>query len=259
MPVINLHSRIIGDEYSEDLVILHGLLGSADNWQTLAKRYAIDFRVHLLDARNHGRSPHSEEHTYEAMSEDLLEYLDTHSIEKANLLGHSMGGKTVMMFTEKHPDRVSKLIVADIAHREYTPHHELIFKALQSTNPASASSREEVLNVLESLLGEDKVLISFLMKSLRREKAGGYSWRFNVETLSKTLSGITKRINLSLNTIPALFIYGGMSSYVCPEDLVELEELYVQLDSICLENSGHWLHAQEPEKFFESTFEFLEG
>ena len=121
MPVINLHSRIIGDEYSEDLVILHGLLGSADNWQTLAKRYAIDFRVHLLDARNHGRSPHSEEHTYEAMSEDLLEYLDTHSIEKANLLGHSMGGKTVMMFTEKHPDRVSKLIVADIAHREYTP------------------------------------------------------------------------------------------------------------------------------------------
>ena len=86
MPVINLHSRIIGDEYSEDLVILHGLLGSADNWQTLAKRYAIDFRVHLLDARNHGRSPHSEEHTYEAMSEDLLEYLDNHSIEKANLL-----------------------------------------------------------------------------------------------------------------------------------------------------------------------------
>lgn len=254
---VTLHSRILGGEKTEDLVILHGLLGSADNWQTLAKKYALKFRVHLVDARNHGRSPHSPEHSYELMASDLLKYLDDHSIKKACLLGHSMGGKTVMFFTENHPDRVSKLIVADISPKEYTPHHEPIFQALQSTKPAIAKTREEVLNVLESQLGEDPVLIPFLMKNLRREKSGGYAWRFNIEVLAKTLPGITKRIDLSLNTIPTLLIYGALSGYVRSEDLAELEELYLQMEHVCLENSGHWLHSQEPEQFFKTTSEFL--
>ena len=257
MATVTLHSRIIGGEEKENLVILHGLLGSADNWQTLAKQYALGFRVHLVDARNHGRSPHSQDHSYELMASDLLKYLDDHSIEKACLLGHSMGGKTVMLFAENHPDRVSKLIVADISPKEYTPHHEHIFQALQATNPAIANTREEVLNVLESKLGQDKVLIPFLMKNLRREISGGYSWRFNIEVLSTTLSRITKRIALSKNTIPTLLIYGALSEYVSSDDLVELEELYLQFENVCLENSGHWLHAQEPELFLESTTAFL--
>ena len=100
-------------------------------------------------------------------------------------------------------------------------------------------------------------MIPFLMKNLRREKSGGYSWRFNIEVLSNTLSGITKRIALSKNTIPTLLIYGALSGYVSSEDLAELEELYLQFENVCLENSGHWLHAQEPELFLESTTEFL--
>ncbi|MBT5147057.1 MAG: alpha/beta fold hydrolase [Flavobacteriales bacterium] len=257
MTAVTLHSRIIGVEKTKDLVILHGLLGSADNWHTLARQYALEFRVHLIDARNHGRSPHSQDHSYELMASDLLKYLDDNSIEKACLLGHSMGGKTVMLFAETHPDRVSKLIVADISPKEYTPQHEPIFQALKSTNPAIANSRKEVLSVLESKLGEDKVLIPFLMKNLRREKSGGYSWRFNLEVLSNTLSGITKRIDLSVNTIPTLLIYGALSGYVSSEDISELEELYLQMENVCLENSGHWLHAEEPKLFLESTSEFL--
>ena len=257
MTAVTLHSRIIGVEKTKDLVILHGLLGSADNWHTLARQYALEFRVHLIDARNHGRSPHSQDHSYELMASDLLKYLDDNSIEKACLLGHSMGGKTVMLFAETHPDRVSKLIVADISPKEYTPQHEPIFQALKSTNPAIANSRKEVLSVLESKLGKDKVLIPFLMKNLRREKSGGYSWRFNLEVLSNTLSGITKRIDLSVNTIPTLLIYGALSGYVSSEDISELEELYLQMENVCLENSGHWLHAEEPKLFLESTSEFL--
>jgi esterase len=257
LTAVTLHSRIIGVEKTKDLVILHGLLGSADNWHTLARQYALEFRVHLIDARNHGRSPHSQDHSYELMASDLLKYLDDNSIEKACLLGHSMGGKTVMLFAETHPDRVSKLIVADISPKEYTPQHEPIFQALKSTNPAIANSRKEVLSVLESKLGEDKVLIPFLMKNLRREKSGGYSWRFNLEVLSNTLSGITKRIDLSVNTIPTLLIYGALSGYVSSEDISELEELYLQMENVCLENSGHWLHAEEPKLFLESTSEFL--
>jgi pimeloyl-ACP methyl ester carboxylesterase len=95
------------------------------------------------------------------------------------------------------------------------------------------------------------------MKSLRREKSGGFSWRFNVETLSNTINSITKKIDLTVNTLPTLFIYGSKSDYVREEDLSELEELYLQLESACLENSGHWLHAQEPEEFYKITAEFL--
>ena len=257
MKTVVLHSRTLGDLSSPDLVILHGLLGCSDNWQTLAKRYAENFRVHLIDARNHGRSPHTDEHSYEILSADLLAYLDTNNIEKTALLGHSMGGKIVMTFTECYPDRVSKLIIADIASRAYEAHHGPIFEALKSTNPESAKSREQVLEVLESYLGKDPVLISFLMKSLRREKTGGYCWRFNVDVLSSNLDKVTEKIELSVNTLPTLLIYGGESNYVSEKDLVELENLYLSLETACLEDCGHWLHAQEPEEFYEITSDFL--
>lgn len=236
---------------------MHGLLGSADNWLTLAKRYSEKFQVHLVDARNHGRSPKSESHSYPVMAEDLLEYLNEHEIEKTALIGHSMGGKTAMTFAEKHPERITKLIIADIAPRAYLPHHGHIFEALKMTSPENATSREEVLESLKLSLGSDSVLIQFLMKSLRREKSGGFSWRFNVEVLSKAIHRITEKIDLTINTLPTLFIYGRKSEYVTQNDISEVEELYLQIETECLENSGHWLHAQEPELFFEITSEFL--
>ena len=134
---LELFSRILGQN-KKHLIILHGLLGSADNWQTIGKKYANDFTVHLVDARNHGRSPHSKEHSYDLMVEDLLLYLDQNNIQKAHLLGHSMGGKAVMAFAEKHPERVSKLIVADISPKKYTPHHGPIFYDLLGTNTSDA-------------------------------------------------------------------------------------------------------------------------
>lgn len=254
---VKLHSRILGRSDAPSLIILHGLLGSADNWQTLAKRYSENFQVHLVDARNHGRSPKSKTHSYSAMSEDLLEYMNENEMQKAALIGHSMGGKTVMTFAENHPERVTKLIIADIAPRAYLPHHGHIFDALQKTSPEKATSREQVLELLKSSLGNENVLIQFLMKSLRREKSGGFSWRFNVEVLSNTINSITEKIHLTINTLPTLFIYGRKSEYVKEDDISGIEELYLQLETACLDNSGHWLHAEEPEEFYTITTEFL--
>ena len=125
------------------------------------------------------------------------------------------------------------------------------------TSPENATSREEVLESLKLSLGSDSVLIQFLMKSLRREKSGGFSWRFNVDVLSNAIHRITEKIDLTINTLPTLFIYGRKSEYVSQNDISEVEELYLQIETVCLENSGHWLHAQEPELFFEITSEFL--
>ena len=256
---MKLFSRVLGSENDVDLIILHGLLGSADNWQTLGKRYAEEFRVHLVDARNHGRSPNDENHGYDLMAEDLLQYLDDNSIDKAVLLGHSMGGKTVMHFAEKHPERVSKLIVADIAPSAYKAHHGPIFEALLSTNPENASSRESVEGIIRKRLGDEKVLVPFLMKGLFRVKEGGYSWRFNVPVLFETLESVTENIEVSMNTLPALFIRGLNSSYVSDEDIEGLEDVYMQLQTVDIEDAGHWLHAEKPEEFFEATSDFLIG
>ena len=168
-----------------------------------------------------------------------------------------MGGKTVMTFAEKHPERVAKLIVADITPQSYTPHHGPIFEALLETTPSNAKSREEVQQFLESKLSYEPSLVPFLMKGLRKEKEGGYSWRFNVSTLAETLTSVTEEVVLSFSTIPTLFIRGLNSNYVSDEELERVEDFYMQLNTADIEDAGHWLHAEKPNEFFKITTEFL--
>ena len=162
-----------------------------------------------------------------------------------------------MTFAEKHPERVSKLIVADISPKAYTPHHISIFEALLATNPSKAMSREEVQYRLESKLGHEPTLVPFLMKGLYRVKEGGYNWRFNIETLFNTLGTVTEEVQISINTIPTLFIRGLNSNYVSDEDLERVEDFYMQLETADIEDAGHWLHAEQPREFFDITSKFL--
>src|SRR5262249_38389288 len=103
------------------LIILHGLFGSLENWRTLSKAFAQSFTVFALDQRNHGRSPHSEVFTYQAMMADVREFMEQHDLASAYVLGHSMGGKVAMQFALTHPDMVDRLIVVDIAPKVYPP------------------------------------------------------------------------------------------------------------------------------------------
>ena len=259
-PVMALYARhlpcALGD-HAPHLLILHGLLGSSDNWQTLGKRYAESHHVWMLDARNHGRSPHEPVHTYEAMAQDVVDFMDTQGIVKASLLGHSMGGKTVLLLSQLHPGRVDKLVVADIAARAYTPHHGPIFDALMATDPASAPSRDAIQSQLSEALDGDPVLVPFLMKGLHRMKEGGFAWRFNVPVLHATLQDVVGHIELGLNTLPALFIRGSESDYVSDDDLDLLEDHFLHMDHHTIQGAGHWLHAQAPDEFFDVTADFL--
>jgi len=119
---MKLHYREIGE--GDPLFILHGLFGSSDNWQTLGKAFAKERKVVFVDQRNHGRSPHSDDFNYDLMVEDLLKLADDLEMEKINVLGHSMGGKTAIAFAAKYPERLNKMIVADISHRQYEHHHD---------------------------------------------------------------------------------------------------------------------------------------
>ena len=150
----------------------------------------------MLDARNHGRSPHDPIHSYDAMAQDVVDFLDAQGLEKVRLLGHSMGGKTVLLLSQQHPDRIEKFIVADIAARAYTPHHGPIFEALMATSPNTATSRENIQSALARALNNDPVLVPFLMKGLHRKKEGGFAWRFNVPVLQDTLNDVVGHIEL---------------------------------------------------------------
>ena len=245
---LELFSRELGEENAPDLVILHGLLGTSDNWQTLGKRFAQTHRVHLIDQRNHGRSPHHSVHSYEAMAEDVLHYLDERNIQHTSIIGHSMGGKTALVFAHRYPDRVHKLIIADMAARAYAPHHAPIFDALLSAPIGEAESRSVVEAHLTNQL-DDAGVVAFLMKNLRREKSGGFTWRPNLAVLAPAIGAVVDEVPLGLNTLPTLAIYGGKSTYVNADDLDQFQSACMQFQSHEIEDAGHWLHASHPDEF----------
>ncbi len=255
---LSLFARKLGDETAPPLIILHGLLGTSDNWQSLGKRFAETHSVHVLDQRNHGRSPQYASHQYDDMASDLRAYMDTENLQTASILGHSMGGKTALQFAHEHPEQIDRLVIADMAARAYTPHHTPIFDALLTAPIAQAQSRGEVESHIMSQL-QDPGMVAFLMKNLRREKSGGFTWRPNLPVLAASLDSVVGSVELNTNTLPTLLIYGGQSDYVGAADLQFFDERCLQLETHEIPEAGHWLHASHPDEFFEVVFDFLNG
>ena len=166
---MKLFSKIYGDK-GQDLIVIHGLFGMSDNWNSLGKQFAKYCRVHLIDLRNHGRSPHAEDFNYNVMFEDVLEYMEDNNIQKPILLGHSLGGKVAMKFTFTHPEKTEKLIVADISPREYnTDFVQNLLQLLYKLPLENFERREEIDHVLSSTY-EDKGMRLFLLKNLYRKE-----------------------------------------------------------------------------------------
>lgn len=252
---MKLFSKISGK--GEPLVIMHGVFGMSDNWQTLGRRWSEEYEVHLLDMRNHGRSPHSDEFSYELMADDLLEYLDDHSISSAYIVGHSMGGKVAMLFSVLNEERVSKLVVADIAPRPYPPHHEEIIAALQSLPLKELSSRSEA---------EEKFAISnfgirqFLLKNLYWQEKDQLAWRFNLPVIAREINEVGEGLPpQAIFHGPSLFIRGGKSDYIRDEDEEEIEAHFPGHILHTIDGAGHWLHAEKPDEFFAVVGDFLKS
>lgn len=250
-----LHSVIMGK--GEPLIILHGLFGMGDNWKSLAKLFASDFEVHVIDQRNHGRSFHSDDFSYELMSHDLLYYFSRHNIERASLLGHSMGGKTAMFFAVEFPDMVSKLIVADIAPKYYPPHHEIILQTLNSIDFKSIHQRSEVDEILEAHIKEKEVR-QFLSKNVYRLHDHSFALRFNLPAIEENINEIGDPLPAySVYKGPVLFLKGADSGYITDEDETSIRMHFPGAEIQSVANAGHWLHADNPEKFYEYSLNFL--
>ena len=254
---MKLHYKEMG--HGQPLLILHGLFGTLDNWQTLAKRLAEHYNVFLVDLRNHGRSPHSDQHDYDLMAEDVLQLVDDLQIPTPAIMGHSMGGKVAMNYALKYPTRLTKLIVVDIAPKAYPPHHDEIIDALQSVDLSTVTSRGDVDKQLAKTISDESVRL-FLMKNLYRKEDNTFGWRMNLDVIEQNYENVAAPITsdtpFKKNT---LFIKGGRSRYIMPEDVYTcIERLFTLVEVETIPNAGHWVHAEAPDEVYDLVTRFLD-
>ncbi len=256
---MQLNFKKVGE--GSPLIILHGLFGSLDNWMTVAKELGNYFEVYMVDARNHGQSPHSEVFNYPAMVEDLVEFVTIHIVYENKalpvILGHSMGGKTAMQFAVDYPHLLSKLIVADIAPKAYPVHHDLIINSLKSLDFNVIKTRQAADEQLAQYIF-DLPTRQFLLKNLYWAAEGQLAFRFNLEAISIHIDEVGAEIKYILPFYQqTLFIRGDKSNYILDSDWGQIEKIFPNAQLRTIENSGHWVHAENSNEFILFLKEFL--
>jgi pimeloyl-ACP methyl ester carboxylesterase len=255
---MKLHVQRLGKGFP--FIILHGLYGSGDNWLTIARNISGLCEVFLPDQRNHGKSPHSGEHNYQVLADDLLEMMDEYSLSKAVILGHSMGGKAAMWFAAQHPNRVSQLIIVDISPRSYldisdegshSAYHLKVLGAMSAVDFKGVTGLGAIDMQLEEQL-PDRSLRQFLLKNVEKKPDTGFSWRLNINTLIKSLPNLGAGLEpfiasgKVINQFPVLFIRGENSGYIKEPDIAIIRQLFPEAKVVTIGNAGHWLHAEQP-------------
>ena len=243
----------------QPLIILHGLFGQSDNWNTLAKRFAEKgFHVFAIDQRNHGLSPHSDDWNYDSMATDLKEFIDTHFLLNPILLGHSMGGKTLLFFELLFPHISKKLIIVDIAPRAYEPHHDSVLKALNAIDFSEINTRKDAEAILNNEIS-DFGTKQFLLKNIywKEDESKQMDWRFNLKTITKEYNEIGVEVPFYKTETRTLFIRGEKSKYINSDDENDISNRFSNYQLITIENSGHWVHAEQPELFFNCVINFM--
>jgi len=253
---MKLYSKIHGDK-GQNLIVIHGLFGMSDNWNSLGKQFSKYCRVHLIDLRNHGRSPHSTNFNYDVMCEDVLEYMMENSIINPIILGHSLGGKVAMKFAFTYPEKIEKLIIADISPRRYnTDFVQNLLRTLYKLPLENFAKREEIDNLLSGTY-EDKGMRLFLLKNLYRKENKEFAWRFNIDVLLEKVRNIQEADFVQgLCKIPTHFIRGGNSNYIQYEDELTINKHFSDFSIATIEGVGHWLHAENPERFYNEVMGF---
>ncbi len=250
----------------QPVIILHGLYGSSDNWVPTARFLMQNFTVYIPDLRNHGKAFHYNSHTYNDLCSDLLNFIESQNISNASIIGHSMGGKAAMLFALKYEQFVKKIIIVDISPRGYTNdvdyliinNHKKIIKALQSIDLNVIKNRNQAASILQQQLNDYK-LVNFLIKNLQWNKNTGYNWLLNINTLQNSLYHILSGIDNKDNDIakPTLFIKAKYSNYITNIDMPIINKMFSNVQLSIINNSGHWVHAEQPQIFNNIVQNFL--
>ncbi len=254
---MKLAYRSLGE--GQALIILHGLFGQSDNWNTLAKQFAQQgFQVFTIDQRNHGLSPHSTIWTYEAMAEDLKEFIETHQLLNPILLGHSMGGKTVLFTEYLYPTLAHQLIIADMAARAYPPQHNDVLQALHAVDFNTIGSRKEAEAAMNTYIS-DFGTKQFLLKNIywKDPETNRMDWRFNLNAISENYANVSVEVPFFKSNTPTLIIRGARSPYVNDTDWQHFQQRFTHVKLETIADAGHWVHAEKPQPFYEAVMRFV--
>ena len=254
-----LNHKIYGAN-GDSLFIVHGIFGMLDNWQYHAKLLSKSHQVVSIDARNHGKSFHADSMSYDEMAEDIVRLADHLNISKFHLLGHSMGGKIAMRVAEKFPNRLQSLFVVDIAPKSYPAGHVPYFKAFLDLPLHSYHSRAEVDEAFAQY-APDKGVRQFLLKNLEINPEGGYRTKSNMRSIQKFYEEMIGDFDLIKDAYmgPVLFITGAKSAYVKEEDKFKIRSAFPKVSFEQISRAGHWVHAENPQEFYQKLLGGLQA
>ncbi len=252
---MKLHYRTLGE--GAPLIVMHGVFGSSDNWQTLGKEFAKHFKVYLVDLRNHGKSPHSDEFDYYVMANDIFKLMKDEQIDRAYILGHSMGGKVAMNLATKHPEKIIKLVIVDIAPKDYPPHHQQIFAGFRSIDLKKLKSRKEADDQMATVISNLGVR-QFILKNLDRDEHGNFGWKLNLDAIEKAAEMVGNGLDAGSHFDgETLFIAGGNSDYILEEDHALIHNIFPKAHVQTIDGAGHWVHAEKPNELKIAVEAFL--
>ena len=252
---VALHARVLGTGFP--IVVLHGVFGSGDNWGTFGKELAQHYQVHLLDLRNHGRSPHADAFDYAHMAADVVAYLDAQKIATCFLIGHSMGGKTAMWVAALAPGMIKKAMIVDIAPRGYPAHHSLYIAGMRAVHPATLSNRAEAETRMAAHVA-DAGIRSFLLKNLGRSANGGFEWKHNLDVIVRDIDYVGRSLPQEAQIAqPILFVSGGLSDYILPSDDKEILTRFPLGKVETIAGAGHWVQVDKPNELLQLALAFF--
>ncbi|MCF0057284.1 alpha/beta fold hydrolase [Dyadobacter sp. CY356] len=256
---MQLNFKKIG-ETGPALIILHGVFGFLDNWLTIGKTISDQgFIVYLVDQRHHGRSPHEGSLDFPTLAEDLKEFLEQQNLVSPILLGHSMGGKTVMEYAVRYPDTFEKLVVVDIGPKQYPMHHTKILQGLNALPVEDIENRQQAddfLSQYEPILA----VRQFLLKNLYRKEDGGFDWRFNLPVLTTDMAKVGAPITTEKPVeTSTLFMRGEKSNYILDEDWNDILKIFPNAKLETIADAGHWVQAEQPKVFVGHLLAFLKS
>jgi len=262
---MELYYRKTGNGFP--LVIIHGLYGSSDNWISIARKLEQQYTVYMPDLRNHGRSPHAETHTYNDLANDIRTFFEQHNIKQATLIGHSMGGKAAMWFAARFPEKINRLIIADIAPQSYLTAenkqaflHHIILQKMQEIDFSMVKSRKDADHFLSEKISETRIRRFLLKNVVKHQQTGKYHWQINVSVLYRHLKEIVNGVNqdwlkefMPITAYPVTFIRGLSSNYISATAIRSIKTIYPNAQIIDIPDAGHWLHAEKPEEFVQAV------
>ena len=249
---MKLNYKVLGT--GDPLIILHGFLGTLDNWVSIGNILADHFKVYLVDQRNHGRSAHTNEMSYDCMTSDLRELIIDEQISSPILLGHSMGGKVVMNYARSYPEEFKMLIAVDIAPKAYPIRHQFILDGLFSVPLKDIKSRNEADQVLSKSIPNYNIR-QFLLKNLTRTK-NGFEWKINLPVLNNYIAELGEEIfKENLSSKPVYFIRGDKSDYILREDRDQIKLMFPAAIILSIKDAGHWVHAEQMESFVKTILQ----